>query len=534
MILHLPALLLALGSGAPAPEPWRDLRVEVSVDPARNAEPLTGRVFAIFTRDGTRPPVEQVSPTGVPFFGQNVEDWKPGTPAVIDAGVFGFPVESVADLPPGEYWVQGFVDVYTRFERADGHTVWLPMDHWEGQDWKRSPGNLFSTPQQVRIEPDGAQVIRLVCDQVVPEVPFPEDTDYVKRFRIESELLSTWWGQPMTIGATVLLPRGYDEHPDARYPVDYIQGHFSTRAPGGFGRGREFDEWWLADGTPRFLLVTFQHPTPYYDDSYAVNSANSGPYGDALVNELVPAVEERFRALGEPWARFLSGGSTGGWEALALQIFHPEFFGGAWALCPDAADFRSHQIVDIYGDPNAYFNDHGWYQTARPCLRQTDGEVVYTMKDENHYELVVGDRTRSGGQWDVWEATYGPVGDDGYPRRIWDKRTGTIDHEVAEYWRENYDLRHILERDWSRLGASLEGKLHVYVGDMDSYYLNNAVRHLEEFLERTSEPYYGGEIVYERNAPHCWGPSTRELIEKMTERIRRTSPAGADLESWRY
>jgi len=156
------------------------------------------------------------------------------------------------------------------------------------------------------------------------------------------------------------------------------------------------------------------------------------------------------------------------------------------------------------------------------------------MKDENHFELVVGDRSRSGGQWDVWEATYGPVGEDGYPQRIWDKRTGAIDHEVAEYWRENYDLRHILERDWYKLGSSLQGKLHVYVGDMDNYYLNNAVRHLEEFLERTSEPYYGGEVVYERNAPHCWGPRTRELIEKMTEHIRPTSPAGADLTSWTY
>ena len=173
-------------------------------------------------------------------------------------------------------------------------------------------------------------------------------------------------------------------------------------------------------------------------------------------------------------------------------------------------------------------------QVPRPGHRDWRGHVDATLQQMNQRELALGSKSRSGQQWDIWEAVYSPVGPDGYPQRIWDKTSGVIDPEVAAHWRENYDLRHILERDWSKLGSSLQGKLHVYVGDMDNYYLNNAVRHLEEFLERTSEPYYGGEVVYERNAPHCWGPSTRELIEKMTAHIRRTSPAGADLTSWTY
>jgi hypothetical protein len=516
--------------------PPGDLRFEVTFSPDARTEPLTGRAYVALAREsGRRGPISQAGETGVPLFAVNVEGLAAGEVAVIDGEVFGYPVESIDELPPGEYVAQPFFNVYTRFDRADGHTVWLPMDHWEGQQWRRKPGNLRGAPVTVQIDPAAGGVVRLVCDEALPEIPFPEDTEYVKRFRIKSEILSAWWGHDMYIGATVLLPAGYDEHPEARYPVNYSQGHFSTRAPGGFESGRgAFRDWWLGPDAPRFLAVTFQHPTPYYDDSYAVNSENNGPYGDALLQELVPEVERRFRAIGEGWSRLLSGGSTGGWEALALQIFHPDDFGGCWASCPDSVDFRYHQIVNVYEDENAYFLDHGWTRTERPCLRGTDGEVRFTMSQENLYELVVGDRSRSGGQWDIWEATYSPVGPDGYPMPIWDKRTGAIDHGVASYWREHYDLRHILETRWSELGPKLVGKLHVYVGDMDGYYLNNAVGLLETFLESTTDPHYDGEVAYERHAPHCWGPGGRELYEKMAAHLDERAPEGADLSSWRY
>jgi len=202
------------------------------------------------------------------------------------------------------------------------------------------------------------------------------------------------------------------------------------------------------------IYVTFQHPSPYYDDSYGVNSQNNGPYGDAILQELVPEVEKRFRVIRAPWARQLSGGSTGGWIALAHQIFYPDFYGGTWASCPDSIDFRAHQIVNVYDDDNAYWIDRGWMKVDRPNQRRPDGTIMSMMKDENWYELVAGDRSRSGGQWDIWEATYGPVGADGYPQRIWDKRTGQIDKAVAAYWKDHYDLRAILERDWSTLGRS--------------------------------------------------------------------------------
>ena len=478
VVLVLASVTTSALAGAPPVVPG--VRVQISFPASARADAITGRVYVALNRvdapatgrGGGGGPIQQAGPTGAPLFGLNVQGLKPGAVAVIDGTVFGHPVASLNDIPKGEYLVQAFVNVYTKFERADGHTVWAHMDQWEGQNWRRSPGNLFSTPTKVLIDPQAkdakARIIDLVCDQVIPPIADQPDTPYVKRLKFKSALLSTWWGQPIFLGATVLLPKDYDKHPDVRYPVNYSQGHFSTRAPGGFGAGGAFDTLWLADDTPRFLYVTFQHPTPYYDDSYAVNSANNGPYGDAILQELVTAVEERFRVIREPWARTLSGGSTGGWEALALQIFHPDFFGGAWGSCPDAVDFRAHQIVNIYDDANAYFVERPWTRIERPNQRTPDGNITSMMKDENWFELVSGDRSRSGGQWDIWEATYSPAGADGYPKPIWDKKTGRIDKEVAAYWKQHFDLRAILERDRKTLGPRLVGKLHLYVGDDDS------------------------------------------------------------------
>lgn len=511
-------------------------RFEVSFSAAARSEPVTGRVYVAISKLGERrTPIQQAGPTGAPLFGVNVEDLEPGQAAAIGPDVFGHPLGSLTDLPPGEYVAQPFVNVYTKFARADGHTVWLHMDQWEGQDWKQSPGNLYGDPITIRVDGSNPAPIRLAADKVIPPVEVPADTEYVRRIKIQSDILTRWWGHPIYLGATVLVPKGFDEHPDVTYPVVYSQGHFSLGAPGGFGRDQAFTSWWQAEGTPRMLYVTLQHPSPYYDDSYGVNSENNGPFGDAIIRELVPAVEREFRAIGEPWARILTGGSTGGWIAMAHQIFYPDFYGGTFALCPDSVDFRYHQIVNIYDDENAYWLDRGWMKVERPNQRRPDGNIQSMMKDENWYELVAGDKSRSGGQWDIWEATYGPVGPDGYPKRIWDKRTGVIDRSVAEYWKEHYDLRHILERDWTVLGPKVAHKLHVYIGDMDSYYLNMGVRMLDElFRERVKDPPFTGEVVFQPMAPHCWGPRSTELFAKMVAQVERYAPRGADLTSWKY
>jgi hypothetical protein len=389
---------------------------------------------------------------------------------------------------------------------------------------------------------------------------------------MRSDLLSDFWGTDVYLGAHVLLPAGFNEHPEAHYPIAIFHGHF----PADFGDWRteppdedlecqysaRFD-WecynrtqqelgyqlykdWTGPDFPRMLVVEIQHPTPYYDDSYAVNSENNGPYGDAITYELIPYIEEQFRGIGEGWARFTYGGSTGGWEALAVQIFYPDEYNGSYGACPDPIDFRSYELVNVYEDENAYVTDRDWGTTYRPAHRDWLGHVEYTVQQENHVEFALASKGRSGGQWDIWQAVYSPVGEDGYPKPIWDKRTGEIDHQVAEYWRENYDLRYILERDWAELGPRLKGKLHIYVGDMDNYYLNNAVYLMEDFLENTTNPYYGGEIDYGDRFEHCWnGDHTvsnaisrlryiQMFGQKWARDVASRAPAGADLTSWRY
>jgi hypothetical protein len=302
----------------------------------------------------------------------------------------------------------------------------------------------------------------------------------------------------------------------------------------------------MAQDTPRMIFIKIQHPNPYYDDSYAVNSANVGPYGDAITHELIPYVEKQFRCIGAGWARFLYGGSTGGWEVLASQIFYPEEYNGCWSFCPDPIDFRAYTVVNLYDDKNAYFLDSKWKRTPRPGSRNYLGQVRDTLEEINHLELVLGTNGRSGGQFDIHQAVYSPVGENGYPKPIKDKMTGDIDHSVAGYWRENFDLRYILKRDWKKIGPRLRGKINIFVGDMDSIYLNNAVYLMEEFLKSTNDPYYEGIIEYGDRFEHCWSGDhknpnyiSRLTIEKrmvplILERLLKTAPAGADIMSWRY
>ncbi len=507
--------------------------IDVTFTAAARTTAVTGRVYVAISRTNDRSPIDQTDPTGVPLFALNVESLAPGGVAAIGPEAAGYPVASLRDLPAGDYWMEPFVNVYTRFARADGHVVWLHMDQWEGQDWKRSPGNLFGAPIQVHFDPHSNVAIPLLADHVIPPIQVPADTATVQRLKIQSQILSKWWGQSIYLGATIQLPPGYDEHPGVKYPIVYSEGHFSLNPPGGTRQAGG-----AADPSPgpKLIWVSLQHPSPYYDDSYGVNSANNGPYGDAIMQELIPAVESRVRAIREPWARILTGGSTGGWIALAHQIFYPDFYGGTFALCPDSVDFRYHQIVNLYKDQNAYYLPArgGWVTIERPDTRQPDGNITSMMKDENWYEGVVGDHSRSGGQWDIWEATYGPVGPDGYPKRIWDKTTGVIDRTVADYWKDHFDLRNILETQWSTLGPKVANKINVYVGDADTYYLNMGVHMLNDFLTTADHPKWSGEIVFQPMAPHCWGPRGAELTAKIVTQITTYAPPGADVTSWRY
>jgi enterochelin esterase-like enzyme len=507
-------------------------KFEVTIDPSVRNEAASGRILVLISKTEKFSP----GPTGTPVFGLNVDDLAPGATAIVDGTAFGHPVRSLRDIPPGEYFVQAWLNVYTTFKRSDGKVIRLHQDQGEGQNWRRSPGNLYGEPVKVTIEAGKSVTVPLRLDKIVPPIKPYEDTKWVKHVRIESRLLSKFWGQPMHIGANVLLPKGYDEHPDVRYPVHYVQGHFPRGRAGRFSEDETSAAFklWTADGAPRFIQVTFEHACPYYDDSYGVNSANVGPYGDAITTELIPHIEKTFRAIGEPWARVLSGGSTGGWISLALQVFYPDIFGGVWSFCPDPVDFRKYQIVDLYADKNAYYVDSDWTRVARPGERRTDGNVVYTMEQENLYEEAIGDRFRSGGQWAIWNAVFAPVAEDGYPKAFWDPVTGEIDKTAAEWAKERYDLRAYVEKNWATIGPKLAGKIRVYVGRMDNFYLNEACYLLEASLAAATSPAYGGEFRYGDRGGHGWSPfQGDEMLREMAAHIRKNAPPGAKAD-WVY
>ncbi len=512
------------------------VRFEIQVPASARNEPTTGRAFVILSRTNQTEPRLQIGRIGTPFFGRDFEKLAPGGVAVVDGTDLGHPVWDMSEIPPGDYWVQGMVSVYSEFRRADGKVVWLHDDQWEGQQWNRSPGNLYSTPRQVRIDPAQKSVIRLVADQKIPPIEMPANTEWVERFRFESPSLSKFWGRPIYLGATVLLPKDYRTS-TTRYPVLYEQGHFSTGSPLRFEVGGELHRDWVKDNFPRVIAVTFQHPTPYFDDSYAVNSVNVGPYGDAIMKELIPEIEKRYRTIQEPWARWLAGGSTGGWEALALQIFQPDFFGGTWAYCPDPVTFTDVEGINIYQDDNAYYKQvNEWHRTPTINSREINGEVRQTSQQRNWMELVNGTKGRSGHQLDIWSAVYGPLGDDGYFKPVFDKKTGKVDKAVAEYWREHYDLLHILKKNWSTLGPKLVGKLYIYMGDADTYFLDRATRELDAWMKTTQNPHYEGFFMYGDQKPHCWsGPvTTSERLKEMAQHGLRTMPSGTTTPWWRY
>jgi hypothetical protein len=490
--------------------------------------PVTGRAYVIFTRDGDREPRQQTGLRGVPFWGWEVRNLAGGGEVVLEVDAeeaIGYPLGSLHELPEGEYSAQAFLNVFTTFQRSDGHTVEMHLNSGAGQSPWRAPGNAFSAPQQVRIGEDGGLDVRFVIDQVIPaQDPVPQggslqqgnpanQGELVRFVKIRSEALSAFWGRDMYIGANVLLPSDYGTNTDRRYPVLYLTGHFpGGRAPFGYsdeagssrGRSAGFSEFWRSPESPKMILVTVRDANPYYDTGHSVDSENVGPYGHAFVEELIPHLEAEFRMIPESWARVLAGGSTGGWEALAIQVLNPDEFGGTWGWCPDPVDFHYYQIVNVYEDENAYFTGSDWVKVERPNARRPDGNVTSTIRQENSYERAVGPNGRSGGQWAIWEAIFSPVGPDGYAAPIWDRVTGEIDHEVAGYWRENWDLTHHLVENWPRIGASLSGKLHVATGDMDSYYLNNAVELMEEALTELSDPAPNATFEYGRKKPHCW------------------------------
>ncbi|MEN9952061.1 MAG: hypothetical protein RLZZ520_329 [Bacteroidota bacterium] len=547
---------------------------EVLLPASISDKPLDGRLLLLLSTATSGEPRFQISDDEgtQQVFGVDVDQWQPGTQKKIDVKAFGYPVETLKKIEKGNYRVQVVLHIYETFKRKDGHVVKLPMDRGEGQHWNIAPGNLYSAVKSVSYSSDATFSSSLTLDQRIPPIKEPEDSKYVKHIKIQSKLLTEFWGRPMYLGAHILLPEGWDSHPNVKYPLAIFHGHF----PEDFGGWRtappdenlvpdtvkrfnligynkimqqeayDFYKMWTGPDFPRVIAIEIQHANPFYDDSYAVNSANIGPYGDAITYELIPEIEKRFRGIGEGWARFMYGGSTGGWEALAAQVFYPDQYNGSYAACPDPIDFHHYMTVDLYNHKNAYYAEGPFRNTLRPGHRDYLGHVNAMVRDMNYRELALGTKSRSGDQWDIWEAVYSPVGKDGYPTPVFDKKTGVINKSVVAHWKENFDLTHIIQRDWPKIGDKLKGKIHLYVGDMDNFYLNNAVYSAEDMLKKLSNPSCNCEVDYGDRAEHCWNGDHknpnyisrlryhRMFIPKWSEEVKQRAPQGADLKSWRY
>ncbi|MEY3187808.1 MAG: hypothetical protein RIT41_343 [Bacteroidota bacterium] len=546
----------------------------VKINNNLHTENFDGRLLLLFSNNNAAEPRFQISDalsTQI-ILGKNVDQWAIGSTQSIAQEAYGFPKERLSQIPAGDYYVQVLLHKYETFHLKNGKVVKLPMDRGEGQHWNLAPGNIYSKPIKIHFDPKNTEVVQLTIDQIIPPIIEPTDSKYIKHIKIQSKLLTEFWGRPMYLGAHILLPEGFDTHPNVRYPLAIYHGHFpsdisgfSTTPPNpnlipdtsarfnitGYNKIQEeeayqFYKQWTGPNFPRVLAIEIQHATPYYDDSYAVNSANMGPYGDAITYELIPEIEKQFRGIGQGWARFTYGGSTGGWEALAVQVFYPNEYNGAYAACPDPIDFNHYTTINIYKDENAYYAKSDFKDLARPSHRNYLGHINSTIKETNQRELALGTHSRSGDQYDVWEAVFSPMGEDGYPKRIFDKHSGTIDKSVAAYWKENYDLAHIIKRDWPKIGEQLKGKIHLYVGDMDNYYLNNAVYTAEDMLKQLKNPSCNCVIDYGDRAEHCWnGDHTQPnyisrlryhqmFINKWAEEVKTRAPKGVDLKSWLY
>lgn len=520
----------------------------VSFPASVEREALTGRVILVVAPDGEAEPRQTISLNGPPIFGMDVEDLRPGQSVRIGTDADSYPLESLSQLPDGDYHLQAVLVRYTEVTRADGHTIDVPISH-RRVFAAAMPGNLYSVPVRVRVAADDDTVVALSLDQVIAPLPELEDTPWIRRVRIRSDILSDFWGVPMYLGASVLIPRGFDADAGARYPAIYVFGHGDTpfgfnpdpdsHAPGvarardaNVETGYEFFQAWTSDDFPRVVAITLEHPSPYFVESYAVNSANNGPYGDAITRELIPYLEREFRLIPAPHARIVEGASTGGWEALALQLTYPEIFGGAWVFNPDPISFDHYQLIDIYDDTNMFTTPvNAWMTAERPFRRTREGQPVLSVREIAAFEAVLGSRGRSGYQLDIWQATHGPVGEDGYPALLFDKQTGQIDPEVATYMRaQGYDLTARLRDNWEALSPLVAGKLNLFAGEMDDFYLNLGVYEFEDMVRELGGPDYPIRFEYGRPMKgHNWHHTDwAGVVREMAEHVEANAPEGEE------
>jgi len=457
-----------------------------------------GRIFLFVGSSTSREPRLNTWPNkSNRIFATNLENWDAGktftfkgtTELIKSVDV------SLTNIPNGKYNIQILWDQDTKESRIN------------------APGNLYS--EAISVDLTENKVIDLPLTKIIQPTKLAEHK-LLKEVDIKSEVLSKWWGKEMRLKAAVILPRNYFEQPSQKYAVRYnIAGYGGryTRA----GRFLRNMDWWTSDEAPEIMNVYLDGEGPF-GDCYQLDSENSGPYGTALVTELIPFIEKEFRALGTPESRFVEGCSTGGWVSLALQIFYPDFFGGCFSYSPDQVDFENCQLINIYKDENAFYNE---FDYLRPIVRDVSGEPILSQKDFIQFENVLGSSdtyVTSGGQFSAFTALFSPKGEDGLPKPMFDPVTGKIDREVAEFWRK-HDLKNYVETNWKILGPKLQGKIWAWTGDMDNFYLNPALRAFDEMLKKMENPKSDATINFSPMKGHCSEYDEIKVIQQIAKKL---------------
>ncbi|MEO1717595.1 MAG: alpha/beta hydrolase-fold protein [Planctomycetota bacterium] len=428
--------------------------------------PISGRLIFYFVDETSE---IDAPPSAAPFFrdpqpmtGADVERWGAGDAFLIDSFEHTFPVDGI---PPGSYRVQAVLDR----NRLSG-------------DWSREPGNLFSGITRVSFAAGESPEVMIRLDQVVGnEIPRPYGR--VEFRRIESRLLTDARlasGDRVFVDVGVIPP--IDAEPGKRYPVVYQVPGFGGTHEGAVRRAFELSAAPADSPMGRLARSAYWvvlNPDGPNGHHKFVDSRANGPVGQALVEEIVPAIDSFYPTIAEPGARLLRGHSSGGWSVIHLALTYPETFGGAWSSAPDPLDFRAFQAVNIYDDANMYTDGEGdpW-----PSYTDGSGVVRMTIADENAMESVMGPGNTSGQQWDSWQAAFGSVDDLGNPAPLYDEQTGAIDKQMAERFRRN-DLAGRVRRDRAEVGRLTRDRVRVIVGDADEYDLDEGVRLFVESVE---------------------------------------------------
>jgi S-formylglutathione hydrolase FrmB len=468
-----------------------------------SSTPTKGRVFLFLSEEEKGEPRQQIWPLSSNpnhMFAMNVTSLSQtsGIRLSADSGLMTTASFDLGNIPKGHYSLQ---------------VLW---DHDTSESQINAPGNLYSVSKKIEVTENFIESIEL-SKRIEPSQL--EAHPLLKKVTIESELLSAFWGRPYFVSASVLLPNSYNDNNQQTYPVRYnvagYGGRF-TRA-NRLIKSEEFMQWWTSDDAPQIITVYLDGEGPF-GDSYQLDSDNSGPFGQSLITELIPTIESQYRAKGSAKYRFTDGCSTGGWVSLALQLFYPDSFNGAFSYSPDSVDFSAYQLADIYTDSSVFYNK---WNNLRPVGRTTNGDPIVTLDNFIQYENVQGvsnDYRTSGGQFSAHTALYSPKGEDGLPAALFDPQTGEIDSEVAQVWKK-YDLKLHTENNWAELGPKLQDKIYIWMGDMDNFFLNPATRKFSKYLQSTENPVSNAVIEFTPMAGHCDNFSNKLVLQQIQKRL---------------